>query len=245
MDEILLHIPHVRTIQLNDIFLKTEESYENKKFIYKIFTGDFFERINELKKYFDIIKKEHYNNKNSIINSKKDKILEYIEYFKKDHKFRVMEKGIYPTFFLFQKNLENENYGICGWWPTNGCCEKNISHYEYEKKINYLHLTDEEKSFLNTRKNKLDYLSPFFKDEFKKDGKYIIPFKHILWYKRNFLKKIRDYCGFVCPKGNACSMHKFLDYVEMLWKAEAFAVEEKNLFYNYFMFENLVYKNNV
>ena len=38
MDEILLHIPNVRTIQLNDIFLKTEESYENKKFIYKIFT---------------------------------------------------------------------------------------------------------------------------------------------------------------------------------------------------------------
>ena len=31
----------------------------------------------------------------------------------------------------------------------------------------------------------------------------------------------------------------------MLWKAEAFAVEEKNIFYNYFMFENLVYKNNV
>ena len=63
--------------------------------------------------------------------------------------------------------------------------------------------------------------------------------------RETFLKKIRDYCGFVCPKGNACSMHKFLDYVEMLWKVEAFAVEEKNLFYNYFMFENLVYKNNV
>ena len=31
----------------------------------------------------------------------------------------------------------------------------------------------------------------------------------------------------------------------MLWKAEACAVEEKNVFYNYFMFENLVYKNNV
>ena len=105
------------------------------------------ERINELKKYFDIIKKEHYNSKNVIINSKKDKILEYIECFKKDHKFRVMEKGIYPTFFLFQKNLENENYGICGWRRTNRCWEKNISHYEYEKKINYLHLTDEEKSF--------------------------------------------------------------------------------------------------
>ena len=135
MGEILLHIPHVRTIQLNDIFLKTEESYENKKFIYKIFTGDFFERINELKKYFDIIKKEHYNNKNSIINSKKDKILEYIEYFKKDHKFRVMEKGIYPTFLLFQKNLENENYGICGWWPTKVVGRKTFLIMNMKKKL--------------------------------------------------------------------------------------------------------------
>ena len=156
MDEILLHIPFVKTIQLSDIFLKTEESYENKKFIYKIFTGDFFKRINELKKKFDMLTKEDYNNENVIINSKKDKILEYIEYFKEDHKSRVMEKGIYPTFFLFQKNKKTDNYGICGWWLTNRCWEKNISHYEYEKKINYLHLTDEEKIFLNNQKTKLD-----------------------------------------------------------------------------------------
>ena len=121
MDEILLHIPFVKTIQLSDIFLKTEESYENKKFIYKIFTGDFFKRINELKKKIDMLTKEDYNNENVIINSKKDKILEYVEYFKEDHKSRVMEKGIYPTFFLFQKNKKLDNYGICGWWSTNRC----------------------------------------------------------------------------------------------------------------------------
>ena len=85
----------------------------------------------------------------------------------------------------------------------------------------------------------------FFKDEFKKEGKYLISFDLLKWYKRNIFKKIRDNCGsFVCPSDTPCDGHKFIEYVDMLWDSIVFAVEEKKVYYRYFFFENIVYKNN-
>ena len=60
-----------------------------------------------------------------------------------------------------------------------------------------------EEFLAKTEKKDFDFMKLFFKDEFKKEGKYLISFDHLKWYKRNILKKIRDNCGsFVCPSDN-------------------------------------------
>ena len=57
----------------------------------------------------------------------------------------------------------------------------------------------------------------FFKDEFKKEGKYLISFDHLKWHKRYIFTKIRENCGsFVCPSDTPCDGHKFTEYVDML-----------------------------
>ena len=50
-------------------------------------------------------------------------------------------------------------------------------------------------------------------------------------------------CGFVCPFSEPCHGHKLIDYVQMLWDAMVFAVDEKKVYYRYFYFENLVFKD--
>ena len=45
------------------------------------------------------------------------------------------------------------------------------------------------------------------------------------------------------PQSVLCNGHKLLDYVEMLWEATVFAIEEKKVYYRYFYFENLVFKD--
>ena len=87
-------------------------------------------------------------------------------------------------------------------------------------------------------------MKSFFKDEFKSGSRnYLIPIDHIKWFKRNAFIKIRDACSFVCPQSVLCNGHKLLDYVEMLWEATVFAIEEKKVYYRYFYFENLVFKD--
>ena len=55
--------------------------------------------------------------------------------------------------------------------------------------------------------------SAFFKDEFKKtDGQYVIPFSHILYFKRRVFPLIRDSCDYVCPYANQYDGHRFLDF---------------------------------
>ena len=89
-------------------------------------------------------------------------------------------------------------------------------------------------------------LKVFFKDEFKSgQSAYLIPFSHILYIKRNAFHLIRDSCDFVCPKIKQCDGHKFLDYIEMLWKAICWAVEEKKVFYRYFYFHNFTLTSDV
>ena len=84
-------------------------------------------------------------------------------------------------------------------------------------------------------------MKSFFKDEFK-HGR-LIPIDHIKWFKRNVFQKIRDACSFVCPQLVPCNGHKLIDYVQMLWDASVFAVEEKKVYYRYFYFKNLVFKD--
>ena len=116
MDEVLIHIPRIITFQLRDVFYKDEEYLDSKnRYCFKLFTGHFLKRINELRKHFKDEKK--YEIEDKIINCKKDLILEYIKHFKKELFKQVMNKGIYPTFIHFGKCFD-EKKGICGWFPT-------------------------------------------------------------------------------------------------------------------------------
>ena len=67
-------------------------------------------------------------------------------------------------------------------------------------------------------------LKCFFKNEFKEDDHYVIPFS------------IRDCCGYVCPFTDECDGHKFLNFVEKLYDFQKYAVLEEKRFYNYFYF---------
>ena len=85
-------------------------------------------------------------------------------------------------------------------------------------------------------------LKCFFKEEFKRDGYYEVPFSHILYVKRNIFPLIRDACGYVCPYENKCDGHKFLDFIEKLWEFEHYAVLDKKCFFQNFHFYNFRYK---
>ena len=87
-------------------------------------------------------------------------------------------------------------------------------------------------------------MKSFLKDEFKSGSRnYLIPMSHINWFKRNVFCKIRDSCSYVFMENVPCKGHKLLNYIEMLWSAAVFAVEEKKVYYRYFYFENFTYKN--
>ena len=70
-------------------------------------------------------------------------------------------------------------------------------------------------------------LQCFFKQEFKTENGYIIPFSHVLYVKRHIFHLIRDACDYVCPYDNKCDGHKFLDFVEELYQFQRYAVLEK------------------
>lgn len=86
-------------------------------------------------------------------------------------------------------------------------------------------------------------LKIFFKDEFKKEGVYIIPFSHVLYVKRTIFPYIRDSCDFVCPYKNPCDGHQFLDFIEELWNFMRYSVEERKCFFRYFYFFNFRLKS--
>ena len=87
-------------------------------------------------------------------------------------------------------------------------------------------------------------MESFFKNEYKSGSRnYLILIDHIKWFKRNIFPKIRDSCSHVCPSSVPCKGHKLLNYIQLLWDATVFAVEEKYVYYRYFHFQNLVFKN--
>ena len=77
-------------------------------------------------------------------------------------------------------------------------------------------------------------LQSFFKNEFKKDNCYVIPFSHILYVKRHVFPIIRDSCSYVCPSDQQCDGHKFLDFIEELYQFQVYAVLEKKCFFKDF-----------
>ena len=83
----------------------------------------------------------------------------------------------------------------------------------------------------------------FFKDEFKKNGVYVIPFSHVLHVKRTIFPLIRDACGYVCPYQKQCDGHQFLDFVEKLWEFELYAVTERKCFFREFHFYDFRFKS--
>ena len=244
MDHIILHIPNVRTILLNDIFQKEEQEYcsISKTFLYQIMTKEFVKRIKELEK----ILKE--NEKFEIISEKKDYILKYIEEFKDELYRKVMNKNIYSLFVICNKN-KNEDFGICG-WTTKFYREYliNIENKSYEQKLYYCHLTDEEKKFECTKpiKNFFDFLNLFFKEEYFYENKYNIPTNDIIRFKRKYINEIRNKScdgNFVCPKETLCKGHKFIYFLEKIFEAMTFSVMEKKVFFKYFLFYNVVKKD--
>ena len=85
-------------------------------------------------------------------------------------------------------------------------------------------------------------LKCFFKEEFKKKDGYVVPFSHILYFKRNIFPLIRDACDYVCPYEEQCDGHKFLDFIEKLWEFEHHAVLEKKCFFREFYFFDFRFK---
>ena len=69
MDHIILHIPNVKTILLNDIFQKEEQEYcsISKTFLYQIMTKEFVKRIKELEKVLKKMKNLRLYQKKKII----------------------------------------------------------------------------------------------------------------------------------------------------------------------------------
>lgn len=86
-------------------------------------------------------------------------------------------------------------------------------------------------------------LKSFFKDEFKRNNdEYIIPFSHILYFKRHIFPIIRDSCDYVCPYQKPCDGHKLLDFVEQLYQFQHYAVIEKKCYFGKFRFYNFKLK---
>ena len=104
-----------------------------------------------------------------------------------------------------------------------------------------------EQAFLNTilafkLMNYTYSLKSFFKNEFKRNNQYIIPFSHILYVKRHVFPMIRNCCSYVCPYDEECDGHKFLNFVEKLYEFQHHAVLEKKCFYRHFYFYNFKLK---
>ena len=246
MDHVILHIPKLKTILLNDILRKEEQSYcsISRTFSYQIWTKDFFKRINELQK---ILKEDYHNFE--ILSDKKDYILKFIEEFKNEHYKKVMEENIYSNYLVLFKNKKSEKFGICGWIPRFYSKYKiNLKDRSYEEKLYYCHLSDDEKNFNFTpKKKKIDFLSLFFKEEYFYDNQYNIPTSEIILFKRKYIIEIRNKCcngNFVCPEDTLCKGHKFINFLEKIFEAMTFAVMEKKVFYKYFLFNNIVKKDN-
>ena len=101
-----------------------------------------------------------------------------------------------------------------------------------------------ERAFLNTviafKIMQYGYsLQSFFKKEFKRDDDtYVIPFSHILYFKRNVFPIIRDCCDYVCPYQQSCDGHKLLDFAEELYNFQQDSVINKKCYFDKFVCYN-------
>ena len=81
-------------------------------------------------------------------------------------------------------------------------------------------------------------MKSFFKDEFRFNGGYKIPFSHILKFQRNIFPLIRDSCDYVCPYVNKCNGHKLIEFIDKLYEFQSHAVLNEKYFFGYFYFYN-------
>ena len=85
-------------------------------------------------------------------------------------------------------------------------------------------------------------LVDFFKDEFKKDNGYLIPFSYILDFKKGVFPLIRDSCGYVCHNTKPCDGHNFLDVLEKIYQFEQNVVLERKCYFRDFYFFDFRFK---
>ena len=85
-------------------------------------------------------------------------------------------------------------------------------------------------------------LVDFFKDEFKKDNGYLIPFSYILDFKKRVFPLIRDSCSHVCSYSKLCDGHFLMDLIEKLYQFEQNAVLERKCYFRDFYFFDFRFK---
>ena len=78
-------------------------------------------------------------------------------------------------------------------------------------------------------------LLDFFKDEFKKDNGYMIPFSHILDFKKRVFPLIRDSCGYVCPKLNHATGTIFLMFLKKFINSNKMSFSRENVIFEIFI----------
>ena len=241
MGKIIFHIPYEKMITINYLFKKDEKRKRVDDFIYKVTTGTFFKRINELEKI--LIEEEEFNS----LKEESKKIIEYIKIFKEEHCHNVMVNEKYSCMLVFQKN-EDSDIGFGGWTAKfDSFYLISLKDYEYEKKKKFCHLTEKEEKFNFKYQKKFNFLILFFKEEYFFDGRYNIPTEDIIKFKRKYEKEIRDKCchgNFVCPSDNLCRGHKFIFFLERVFDAVTHCVIEEKIYYRYFLFNNIKNRNN-
>ena len=235
MDKIIYHVPKKEFLTLRFLFRKEEEEYSkiSRKFSFLISVKTFFERINYLEEQIIINKQFNENKKESEI------ILKEIINFKEEHYQNVMVKKQYSCLFFITQMKEKD--GFFGWVPrfySNYLVNLKGKNYNDLKKLCFL--TDNEEKFKNTYKEKFNFLSIFFKEEFYYYDRYNIPTDYILEYKRKYFQKIRSSCehgsNFICPSDNLCRAHKFILFIEKIFEAITHCVVEEKIYYKYFLF---------
>ena len=82
MDHVILHIPKIKTILLNDLLRKEEEKYSSidRTFSFTVGTGEFFKRINELENF--LLNEDDFNFE--IITDKKIQLSNLLKILKKN-----------------------------------------------------------------------------------------------------------------------------------------------------------------
>ena len=90
-------------------------------------------------------------------------------------------------------------------------------------------------------------LKSFFKDKFKYwNDSYLIPFSHFQYFKRQIFEYVKSSCSNddVCSKLQSCDGHQFLQFIELILQYQRFAVIEKKVYYQYFLFTNFKLTSN-
>ena len=100
-----------------------------------------------------------------------------------------------------------------------------------------------EKALENTTiANNIQYrltLKSFFKNQFQYGNYcYLIPFSHILYTRRQIFSYIYDSCGVVCSKLQTCDGHRFLAYVELIYRFNRYSIIKRKVYFKYFLFNN-------